>query len=343
MRTLYCHTQGMMPAIRTLKIMIKTLTHLLLMLIVAATLLSCSHNAQQENYTVGIINLNQNLEPVIAAFKKDMALRGYKPGVNITYIYNGALANRQQIDQEVLHMVDSDIDLLFTVTTPVTKKVKVMTKGIDLPVLFAPVFSPVSSGIVDSLARPGGNVTGIKTRGSSAKALEWFVKAIPSIKRIFVPFHYTDKAAIQSLADLQEAAAVLHIELITAKLSNEQELNTILSDIPDDIDAVWLTHSYLIITNTEKIVAAATALKKPVGSSAAGQYKKGLTLSYGPSQEGIGQQAARMADKMLKGVSPAAMPVETADYFLGLNLQNARTLGIKIPDNTISQADFVIR
>ena len=149
-------------------------------------------------------------------------------------------------------MLDSDVDLLLTLTTPVTKKAKKMTKGSKLPILFAPVFSPVTAGVIDSLASPGGNVTGIKTRGSTGKALEWFLKAVPSAKRIFVPFHYTDKAAIQTVQDLKKAANFFNIELITKKIGNEEELDKILTDIPDDIDAVWVTHSHLIISNVNK-------------------------------------------------------------------------------------------
>ncbi len=323
--------------------MIKIIKNLVLSLAVMLTILSCNNGNQQENYVVGIINLNPNLDPIIVEFQKDLDLRGYKTGVNTTYIYKGALKNQKQIEQEVQEMLDADVDLLLTVTTPVAKKVKKMTEGLELPVLFAPVFSPIDSGIVDFLARPGGNVTGIKTRGSTAKTLEWFLKAVPSAKRIFVPFHHTDKAAIQTLEDLREAAKFFHIELVTANLSNEEELNQVLADIPVGIDAVWLAHSYLIVANAENIIASATALKKPVGSSAAGQYKKGVLVSYAPSQERIGQQAARMADKILKGADPAVMPVESSDYFLGLNLKTAQTLGIKIPDNVISQADFVKR
>ncbi len=322
--------------------MITLIKNLVLNLAVLATVLSCSGNSRQENYTVGIINLNSNLEPLISEFKKDMVLRGYNPGENITYLYNGVLKNKKQIEQEVLAMVDSDVDLFLTVTTPVTKKVKTMLEGSKLPILFAPVFSPVASGVVDSLASPGGNVTGIKVRGSSGKTLEWFLKAVPSVKRIFVPFHHTDKAATQTLEDLKKAADFFHIELVIENLSNEDELDRVLADIPDNIDGVWVTHSHLIISNIKKIVASAIALNKPVISSA-GQCEKGVMLCYAPSLGKIGKQASRMADKILKGASPAAIPVETADYFLGLNLKTAHTIGIKIPNAVISQADNVLR
>jgi putative ABC transport system substrate-binding protein len=322
--------------------MINLLRNLLVPAAIILSIVSCSNNNDQASHTVGIINLTANLDPIVSAFTEDMALRGHKDGTNITYIYNGALKSPKEIDQEVLSMLAADVDLLITMTIPVTKKAQKMTASRNLPILFAPVFSPISSGVVDSMARPGANTTGIKVRGSTAKALEWFLKAAPSAKRIFVPFHHTDPAAIQTLEDLQMAATSLNVELITKNVTNEEEILKVLTDMPHDIDAVWLTHSHLIISNVEQIVARATALHKPVVSST-GQYTKGVMLCYAMAPEMVGKQASRMADKILTGTSPATMPVETADYFLGLNLMTAQAIGLKIPDDIISQADFIVR
>lgn len=310
--------------------------------VILLLLMSCSPVQKQQHYTIGIINLSHNLDRVILALEKELDVYGDKDGATITYLYNGPLAGPNRIEQEVAAMLNADVDLIFSMTTPATKKVQEMTRGSSLPVFFGPVFSPVTSGIVDSLAAPGGNMTGIKVRGSTGKALEWFLKAMPPAKRILVPFHYTDEAAIQTVEDLEIAAQALNVELVLQKLKNTEELDTILAELPADIDAVWVTHSYLIISNIKKIITAATALKKPVISST-GQYQKDVMLCYAMSHEKMGKQAARMIYKLLKGASPATMPVETADYFLGLNLKSARMIGMTIPDDVISQADFIIR
>ncbi len=320
----------------------KKIKLLLLIAAILAIFSSCSSNQKQKHYIIGIINLNANLDRAISEFKRSMNQYGYTEGSNITYIYNGALKNPQQIDQELATLLKSDIDLLLTLTTPVAKRVQQLTKDSDLPILFAPVFSPVSAGIVDSLASPGGHITGIKSRGSTGKALEWFLKTVPSAKRIFVPFHYTDKAAVETLADLQEAASFFNVELIVKQIASKEELDTVLAHIPADIDAIWVTHSHLIISNIQKIVGTATLLKKPTISST-DQSTAGVMLCYAMSQDMIGKQASRMADKIFKGASPAIIPVESADFFLGLNLKTAKAINIKIPDDIISQAEFVTR
>lgn len=320
----------------------KLIKNIALIVALCLSLAACGQDKQQRNYRVGFVNLNRNLDQVISELQKHLARQGYEPGVNITYLYNGALKNPSDVDQELTKMLAADLDLLITTTTPVTKKAQKLTKGSDMPILFAPVFDPLTSGIVASLARPGANITGLKVRGSTGKALDWLLKAVPATKKVFVPFHHTDPAAIQSLEDLQRAADYLNIELVTTNVSTDKELDNALKTMPEDIDAVWLIHSHLIISNAEKIVARATASHKPTVSSAS-QYKKGVMLCYAISPAELGAQAGRMADKILRGVSPADLPVESADYFLQLNLKTAHAIGIKIADNIISQADFVTR
>lgn len=320
----------------------RTTKTLLAIAAILAILTSCGTNQKPENYRIGIINLNASLERTISEFKQGMNQYGYIEGSNITYIYNNSLKNPQQIDQEVANLLKADIDLLLTITTPVTSRAKQLTKNNNLPIIFSPVFSPVASGIVDSLASPGGNITGIKARGGTGKALEWFLKSVPSAKRIFVPFHYTDKAAAQTVTDLHEAASFFNVELIIEKIASEEELDALLDHIPADIDGIWVTHSHLINSNINKIVAAATLLKTPVISST-DQSWAGAMICYAMSQEMIGRRASRMADKILHGVSPSAIPVESADYFLALNLKTAKAINIRITDDIISQAKFVIR
>lgn len=312
-----------------------------LLLILILGIVSCSRQ-EPKNYTIGIINLNSNLDGIIYSLKKGLAERGYKPGVNTTYLYSGSLKNPKLIDQEVKNMLKTGVDLIITMTTPATKKLKEMPEVSHLPILFVPVFSPESSGLVDSIAAPGGHLTGIKTRGSTGKTLEWFLKISPTAKRIFVPFHHTDTAAIETLEDLEVAANFFNLELIIRNLSTEQELKEVLADIPVGTDALWMTHSHLIVSNINKIITAANALRIPTISST-GQTKKGAMVCYAPSHEKLGRQASRMADKILKGADPATLPVETADYFLGLNLVTAKAIGLKIPADIISQADIVIR
>ena len=294
------------------------------------------------HYTIGIVNLNPQLDQLISSFKQSMTQRGYIAGKNITYLYHGALQNENEVDKELQPMISSGVDLLFTLTTPVTMKSKQAASAAKIPVLFGPVFAPVDSGIVDSLAHPGNNITGIQMRGSTAKALEWFLAAVPSTRRIFVPFHSSSPTAVQNLEELRRAADHFQIELVTINVNTEQELAESMAAIPDHVEAVWITQSYFIVTRASLIIEAATARNLPVGSSVP-LRNKGVLLSYSVDHAKIGDQAARMADRLLHGVPAADIPVETTDYFLSINLKTARSLGIHIPEDVLNQADFIIR
>ncbi len=302
----------------------------------------CQQKVEKRDYVVGIINPTKALERVIEGFKAGMAGHGYREGRNITYIYDGPLEGVSRVPEIARRMVEQDVDLIYTVTTPVTRIVKEVVAGTDMPVVFGPVFAPVVSGIVDSLAKPGGNLTGIKVRGAIAKGLDWFKAVFPDARRIFIPFHYTDDAACLTLEDLEKAASKLNIELVTAQFSNVEELKAVLESIPHDTDALWLTCSFLLFSNVDLVVAAAAKRKLPV-ASAMHLQSKGVVIGYGEDEYELGEQVSRIADKILSGESPAVIPVETARYTLRLDLEVAEDLGIHIPNSVLSQADEIIR
>lgn len=318
--------------------------HVVLILFFAVLItVGCSKEAPRaKRFTVGIVNPSSGLEGVVEGFKDGMAQRGYTEGKNITYIYDGALDSKEQITPAAQKIIASNVDLIYTLTTPGTKKVKEAAVGTGIPIVFAPVFSPVDSGIVDSLTRQSENITGIRVRGSSAKALEWLLAIVPSVKNIYIPFHYKDNAANQTVEDLSAAAEKLGINLTSSKLDTVEELDKVMANIPDNVDAVWVTHSHLIISNIEKIVEAANRKKLPVAASSS-LHEFGVLVSYGIVNYKLGQQASRLADQILKGASAKDLPIESSEYHLGINLQAGKELGIRVPDAILKQAEFIVR
>jgi putative ABC transport system substrate-binding protein len=293
------------------------------------------------HYTIGILNLNPQLDQVVGSFRQSMAQRGYIEGENVTYLL-GPLQAETQVDKELQAMISARVDLLFTLTTPVTLQSKEAAAAANIPLLFGPVFSPVDAGIVSSLTHPGENITGIQMHGSTAKALEWFLAALPGTRRIFVPLHSTNPIARQNLDELRRAADHFHVELVIKNANTEEELAQALAAIPAKSDALWITHSHFIVARAARIIESATAGNLPVGSSVPLRNKRVL-LSYGVDHRKIGEQAARMADRLLRGVPAADIPVESTDYYLTVNLAAARALGISIPADVLNQADFILR
>jgi len=298
---------------------------------------------KEKAYVVGIVNPSTGLTDVVKGFKEGMEARGYQERGNITYLYDGPLEGTDAVDAAISEMLTKEVDLIYSLTTPASRKLKKALAGTDIPGVFAPVFDPVNAGIVNSLAKPGGQMTGVKVRGSTAKALEWLITIVPDVKRIFAPFHITDKAACLTIEDLQAAAEKLNINLVTEDVTTGEELETALTRIPVDTDALWLTCSHLLLSNVDKIVQAAEERKIPVASSTHSMQKSGILVTYGEYDTGLGKQAARLADKLLKGASPKTVPVETAEFKLVVNLETATKLGIKVPETVLKQADHIIR
>lgn len=302
----------------------------------------CSRNQAEKHIpTVAIVSISPNFDPFVRGVQDGMESLGYRPGETIKYLYDGPI-KITELDKRLSYLKTQNIDLLFTMTTPVTLKAKEYFSDTAVPIIFAPVFSPVDAGLVDSISNTGGNITGVMTRGSTAKALDYLLDMLPSIKTIFVPYHYQDTAARLTVEDLNNAAAVFGIEIVTAEINDLADLKKVLQNIPDRADALWLTHSHLIVSNAAMIVEAAMGYNMPVASSAS-QGEKGALVSYGVKSSSLTRKACRLANKILRGVPASQLPVERAEYYLSLNLRSAQRLGISIPQRMLQQADTIVR
>ncbi len=316
---------------------------LLILLTTIMLLLFACEAEKPKTYVVGIINPSSGLADVVRGFKEGMEKQGYHEGDNIRYIDDGPLGGIEPVDDRIQAMLAADADLIYSLTTPATIKLKHALEGTNTPGVFGPVFDPVSSGIVDSLGNPGGQLTGVKIRGSAAKAMEWFVAVMPDVKRIFIPFHSTDTAACQTVEDLEDITSKFGIEMITAPVTTPEELKKVLTKIPDDADALWMTCSFMLMQHMDSIVKAASDKNIPTASSAHTRKESKVMLSYGENDVSLGSHISRLAVKILEGLPPESIPVETAEYILGINLKSARSFGIEIPDSVLRQADFIVR
>ncbi|HIJ78556.1 MAG: ABC transporter substrate-binding protein [Desulfobulbaceae bacterium] len=314
---------------------------LFLIAVIGLVLPACNNSQTSAPHKIAIINPSKGLNSVVEGFMAGMKARGYDEGKNVTYFYYHDIS-MAEVDGAIAEIMTKDVDLVYSLTTPATLKAKKAFAETGIPLLFAPVFSPVDAGVVDSLAHSGGNLTGLKLRGSTAKALGWLQAVVPGVKRIFVPVHRADSASCMTLEDLQAAADQMGIELVVAEIATPQDLAKVLADIPAKVDGLWLTCSHMLFTHVHDIVAAATARRLPVAATAH-IPGSGVLVSYGDANVRIGEQISHMADRILLGASARDMPIETADFLLTINLKTANRLGITIPDEILRQVDIFER
>lgn len=323
-------------------------TGVLVMLIASAVFIALRGNlsfesSQSKRFTVGIVNLTKGLDPVLSGFKNGMEALGYVEEEDIIYLYDGATSDIRLLEPAVKKLIQTDVDMILAISTPATMVAKKNTAGNGVPVVFAPVNDPVASGIVESLNKPGGNITGIKVGGFVSQELKWLTKVCPKIETVFVPHNPNDKSSRLGLNEALETAEKLGIDMMVTQFSSQEELDKIIDTIPQDVDAIFLLPDNLVIHRINDLVKVSMERNLPMASVGVSQAKAGALLTYGVDFNRIGEQAARLADQILKGVKPVDLPVETAEFFLTLNLKTAKAIGIDIPDQFLRQATRIIR
>lgn len=293
-------------------------------------------------HRVGIVNMNLQSDLIISGFKEGLAQRGYIEGENIKYIYPGPIKNLDHAKQLLNKLVSEKVDLIYTITTPATKAAMKITEGSNIPLLFGPVMAPVASGIVPALHHQDNRITGVQVRGSTEKTLAYLIEILPNLKNIYVLFNSDSGPSKISLKDLKKAAKILGVNILAKNVHNKEELMTSLGQTPSETGAIWIPPSRLIIANIEAIISTANKLKIPTVSPV-GQVHNGPIVTYSPKHAELGKQISRLADKLLRGIKPSSLPIETAEFFLGINIKTADVLGIDIPKHLLNQADFIIR
>ena len=292
---------------------------------------------------VGIVNVTPVLEDTVAGLKTGLAELGYKENDNIRYFYEGPLGSMDKVEGAVKGILAEKPDLIVSLSTPVTLKVKKATEGMDVPVLFTPSADPVGAGLVKSLKAPEGRFTGITVGGSGIKALAWLAKIVPDLKRVYVPFNPEDKAMVLNMKVLKKAADDRKIELVLGEFHLKGEALAVLNNIPADVQAVWQLSSPFWGAYMVPFTAACIKHKKPLKTHTADWAEAGALMSYGLDPKAMGEQLSHLAYKILKGTSPAGLPVERARYFLVINLKTAGLIGLEISDAVLKQTDEIIR
>jgi putative tryptophan/tyrosine transport system substrate-binding protein len=314
----------------------------ILLVITGLLLTACSNNETNKTYTVGVINVVPDLDQALAGFKEGMTESGYIEGKNIRYVYDGPTTDMSKLSAAAQTLTAAKVDLILSITTPATLAAKQAAAGNGPPVVFI-VTDPVGAGIVSSMQHPGGNITGVAFGLQEGRRLEWLVRIAPEIRQIYVPYNPNDQSPVLALKMVRNTVAELGVELITREVYDSETLNDAILNIPDEADAVFLLPDSLVATRLPDIVTTATARNLPVSGANISVVKNNQVLtSFGFDQSLCGKQAARLADQIFKGTKPADLPVETAEFYLAVNLKVAKTIGLTIPDEILRQTNTII-
>ncbi|MFZ5765237.1 MAG: ABC transporter substrate-binding protein [Thermodesulfobacteriota bacterium] len=312
----------------------------LLLCLLTSLLAGCSSPSPHEKhyYTVGVLNYSKAAEKALAGFKEGMTKLGYREGENITYLYAGHIPDREKLRDEARELLQKNIDLLYTMSTPATLIAKEMTTNNPVPVVFGPVSNPVESGIVGDLKSPERNITGVTFKYQEPKRLQLLQEIAPAAHRIAFPFNPDDPSPQFNLQEITAIAAELGVTLVPCPLRNNDEINAFLTALPADIDAIYMPTDSFMATRAKDFIATALERGLPLTTPIREGVQAGALFSYGISLHELGVQASRLADQLLRGISPRDLPVEIAEFEIAVNLRTAEAIGINLPDSLLRRA-----
>ena len=287
-----------------------------------------------------------NQGPYVEALRQGLRDLGYVEGKNIAIEYRGAEGKLERVRDIVRELVQLNVDVLVAPTPGTIRDAKQATKTI--PIVMVTGIDPVESGMIDSLARPGGNVTGVATLSQelNGKRLELLKEVVPRLTHVAVLWAPDDRTAASNFKEYDAAARVLKISLESLEVRRDQP----------DIDGAFQTaangRATALITITTATLflqqkrIADLALKKRLPTIFQGStwVDAGGLMSYSTNDLDAFRRAATYIDKILKGAKPAVLPVEQpTKYELVINLRTAKQIGLTIPPNVLARADKVIR
>jgi putative tryptophan/tyrosine transport system substrate-binding protein len=279
------------------------------------------------------------------AFRKGLRELGYVEGQNIRIEYRQAGGNVERLRELADELVSLKVDVLVAASTQAVEAAKRSTKTI--PIVFPVTFDPVESGFVVSLARPGGNLTGLSPLNPvvTAKRVELLREVIPHISRVAVLRNPTNPGSLFASRETEAAATQLGIRPQVFEVRTLDEMDTAFrAAVEAHSDAMMVISDNFFFTQQNHIIDLGQRHRLPEMFDTGDFVKGGGLISYGANLADLYQRAAAYVDKILKGASPANLPVEQATKFeLFVNLKTAKQLSLMIPQSVLLRADEVIQ
>ena len=281
----------------------------------------------------------------IVVIKQRLGELGYEEGKNVIFDLRSADGRPETLAELALDLVKTNPDVIITgFGTAAAKAAKAATRTI--PVVFTNVGDPIGSGIVESLSRPGANVTGLAGQGAelSGKRLELLRQINPGIRAVAVLVEPGAPYTLVALPQMQKAADALRQQLTICDIKDSADVEASLAKAAQlGAEGIVLLETPLLISLRQRIVDAAARLRMPAVYSVREFVDAGGLISYGPDTKQINRRAAEIADKIMKGTRPEDIPVEQPTKFnLIINLKAGRSAGLSIPATLIAVADEVI-
>jgi putative tryptophan/tyrosine transport system substrate-binding protein len=319
-------------------------------IVLAALLLSgCGTQQQAKVYHVGILSDGGSFAAIGDGFKAQMTKLGYTEGQNITYDMQNANADPAKEKSMAKQLVDEKVDLIFTFPVPPTVAAYSAAQGTNIPVVFA-YYQTEGSNLVKSVQEPGGNITGVRYPGPEliSRRLQLLHEIAPQVRRVWVGYDKNGPNMAVTLAALRPAAASLGVTLVEVPATTQGDLGIDLATRATSadlgLDAILTMPDSFNTSPAGFAVLSnfAAAHNLPLVGGLASQAQQGALFINGTDFNNVGELAAPLADKVLKGIPAGTIPVVTPEQTLIINYKVAQALNLTVPSGLLSQANQVI-
>jgi putative ABC transport system substrate-binding protein len=295
--------------------------------------------------TIGYMGANT---PVVesqrtAAFVQRLRELGWIEGRNVAVEYRWAEGRNERFAEIAAELVQLKVEVIVTAGTAAVVAAKQATSVI--PIIFALGGDPVGTGLVASLARPGGNVTGLTQQSTdlAGKRVELLREVVPGLGRLATMANIGNPLAVLEMREVHAAARTLGLEVATSEIRRAEDIAPAFDALKGRADALYVVADPLVTSNRIRINTLALGARLPTMHGQNDNVEAGGLMSYGANFPDLYRRAADYVDKILRGTKPADIPVEQPTKFdLAINLTTAKALGLKIPESFLLRADEVI-
>ena len=279
----------------------------------------------------------------VGAFVQRLRELGWIEGRNLAIENRWAEGRTERLAEFAADFVRLKVDVIVTSGTPPVVAAKQATSVI--PIVFVAVGDPVGTGLVTSLARPGGNVTGLSIQATdlAGKRLELLHEVVPGLRHLAIMANAGASPAVLEMAEVQTTARALGLEVVVSEIRRPEDIAPAFESFKGRAEALYVCNDPLVTTNRIRINTLALGMGLPTMYNVREFIEAGGLMSYGPNFLNLYRRAADFADKILRGAKPADIPVEQpTKYELVINLKTAKALGLDIPWFLQQRADEVI-
>jgi putative ABC transport system substrate-binding protein len=279
--------------------------------------------------------------PWTDAFAARLRELGWIEGSTIAIEYRWSQGRTERYAEIAAEFVRLKVDVIVTVgsAVPIVRQATATT-----PIVFAVAIDPVGSGLVASLAHPGGNVTGLSIQANelAGKRLEFARELVPGLHRLAIMFNVGNAQPVLEMGETQAAARMLGLEVVPLVIQRAEDIASALQSLKTRADALYVAVDQLIVANRASILSSALAAQLPTIFSTRDFVNVGALMSYGPSYTERFGHAADYVDKILRGAKPSDLPVDQPTKFeLVINLTTAKALGLAIPTTLLAIAEVI--